>query len=274
MQIGVHHTAAIKEAADAAGLRCEFLNRDATREATIDELIELLSGRYRAVHLINGIAAGATKRYEKHGPTTVRDLDIAFDPVLQVPDFGNRDAYRGLGLVEVEVATEAEIERTNKFMGTSSMLWVEPLAKAGLIASGESLVGFCDYDFEADDPVYAMGPLAGAKVLQRETMQQIRERFGARTVRICYPAMGTTALGAIPGGMLMYALTAQILKERGEYKGLEALAEDSMALWRKPFPESELRLDVAFQRALPEFHRRKVALTPADVPSGFAQLFS
>jgi enoyl-[acyl-carrier protein] reductase/trans-2-enoyl-CoA reductase (NAD+) len=273
MQIGVHHTAVIKSAADAAGVRCEFLNRDATRQDSIEELIELVKGRHRAVHLINGIAAGATKRYEKHGPTTVRDLDVAFDPVLQVPDFGNPAAYRGLGLVEVEVATEAEIERTNKFMGTSSMLWVEPLAAAGLIAKGESVVGFCDYDFEPNDPVYAMGPLAGAKVLQRETMHQIHERFGARTVRICYPAMGTTALGAIPGGMLMYGLTAQILRERGEYKSLEQLAEDSMALWQQPFPQSELRLDAAFQRALPEFHRRKDALSPADVPGGFAKLF-
>lgn len=274
MQIGPHHTQAMEEAAKAEGLTCQFLNRDATRDKTIAEVIALLKDSYRSVHLINGIAAGATKRYEQHGPTTVYDLDVAFDPVLQVPDFAHREAYRKLGLVEVEVATEAEIERTNKFMGSSSMLWVEPLAEAGLIHEGESVVAFCDYDFEKDDPVYGMGPLAGAKVLQRETMQQIHDRFKARTVRLCYPAMGTTALGAIPGGMLMYALSAQILKERGEYRTIPELAEDSMAVWRDPKPDSELRLDAAYQRALPEFHKRKATLTPASVPDSFSALFS
>ena len=72
-------------------------------------------------------------------------------------------------------------------MGSSSLLWAEPLAKAGLLAKGESIVAFCDYDFPPDDPVYAMGPLAGAKLLQRKTMAEIKGRFGARTARICYP---------------------------------------------------------------------------------------
>ncbi|MBM4356476.1 MAG: hypothetical protein FJ096_00040 [Deltaproteobacteria bacterium] len=272
MQIGGHHVAAIREAAKAEGLTCEFWNRDAVREETIREVIDALKGRFRAVHLINGIAAGATKRYAKHGPTSVLDVDVAFDPVLQIPDVTNAASYRKLGLVEVEVATDVEIERTNKFMGTSSSFWVEPLAEAGLIARGESTVSFCDYDYEANDPVYAMGPLAGAKILQRETMAQIRERHGIRTVRLCYPAVCTTALGAIPGGLAMFLISAQILKERGEYQSVEDLARATMALFREPFPESEVRLDDAYQRCLPEWHRRKDALTVADFPQCFDRL--
>ncbi len=273
MQIGVHHTAATQAAADAEGLTCRFFNADATRESTIEEVIAALKGRFRAVHFINGIAAGATKRYAEHGPAQVPDLDVAFDAVLQVPDCARPEAYRALGLVDVEVATDAEIERTNKFMGTSSLSWVEPLAKAGLIAAGESVVAFCDYDFEPTDPVYAMGPLAGAKVLQRETMATIKAQYGARTVRLCYPAMCTTAIGAIPGGILMYALSAQILRERGEYQTLGELAAGTIALWAEPEPESELRLDAAYQASLPEFHRRKDVLTPSDVPGCLSALF-
>ncbi|MSP24762.1 MAG: hypothetical protein EXR75_06270 [Myxococcales bacterium] len=272
MQIGVHHTAAIQAAADADGLTCRYFNADATRDSTMEEVIAHLKGRFRAVHFVNGIAAGATKRYAEHGPTQVCDLDVAFDPVLQVPDCSRREAYRKFGLVDVEVATDAEIERTNKFMGTSSLSWIEPLARAGLIAAGESVVAFCDYDFEPTDPVYAMGPLAGAKVLQRETMTTIRERYQARTIRVCYPAMCTTAIGAIPGGILMYALSAQILMEQGEYQTLDALAAATIGLWRDPKPESELRLDGAYQRCLPEFHRRKELLAPKDVPDCFHAL--
>ena len=75
------------------------------------------SGKYRAVHLINGIAAGATKRYVEHGPTQVKDLDVAFNPVLQVPDFSKPENVRKVGLVDVEVATDVDIERTNKLHG-------------------------------------------------------------------------------------------------------------------------------------------------------------
>jgi enoyl-[acyl-carrier protein] reductase / trans-2-enoyl-CoA reductase (NAD+) len=273
MQIGVHHVQALTAAASAAGVTARFWNADATRPQTIEEVIGEIKGRHRAVHLVNGIAAGATKRYAEHGPTQVKDLDVAFDPVLQTPDFSRPESIRKVGLVDVEVATDVDIERTNKFMGTSSLLWAEPLAEAGLLAKGESVVAFCDYDFPPDDPVYAMGPLAGAKRLHRETMEQIRARFGARTARICYPAMATTALGAIPGGSLMYALTAQLLKERGQYRDLMELAHDSMEIWRPSWNGADLHLDAAYQATLPEFHERKAKLGPADLPAAFRLLY-
>jgi enoyl-[acyl-carrier protein] reductase/trans-2-enoyl-CoA reductase (NAD+) len=273
MQIGHFHVQALTAAASKEGLTTRFWNADATRLQTIEAVVGELKGKYRAVHLVNGIAAGATKRYAEHGPTLVKDLDVAFDPVLQTPDFSKPESIRRVGMVEVEVANDAEIERTNRFMGSSTLLWAEPLAEAGLIARGESVVGFCDYDFPPDDPVYAMGPLAGAKRLQRETMAQIRDRFGAKTARICYPPVATTALGAIPGGLLMYALSAQILKERGEYRDVMELAEGSMELWKPGWKGGDLHLDEAYKAALPEFHERKNALGAADIPNAFRLLW-
>jgi enoyl-[acyl-carrier protein] reductase / trans-2-enoyl-CoA reductase (NAD+) len=273
LQIGFFHVDALVAAAREAGLTARFWNEDATKPATIEAVVAELGSRHRAIHLVNGIAAGATKRYAAHGPIQVKDLDVAFHPVLQVPDFSRPENIRRLGLVDVDVATEADIERTNRFMGTSSLAWAEALAAAGLLAPGESIVAFCDYDYPPDDPVYAMGPLAGAKKLQRETLMQIRERFGARTARLCYPAMATTALGAIPGGLLMYALTAQILLERGQYRGIEELAAESMALFGPAAAGAELRLDRDYQASLPEFDARARALEPSDVPRAFAKLF-
>lgn len=274
LQIGFFHVQALVAAATAAGRTVRFWNEDATKPATVEAVVSELRSRYRVVHLVNGIAAGATKRYAQHGPTQVKDLDVAFHPVLQVPDFSRPENVRRLGLVDVEVATEGDIERTNKFMGTSSRVWAEALADAGLLRRGESLVAFCDYDFPADDPVYAMGPLAGAKQLQRESMIEIRRRFGTRTARLCYPAMATTALGAIPGGLLMYALTAEILHERGEYQDLPVLAASTMDAFHGAAEESELRLDVAYQRCLPEFFGRSERLQSHDVPGAFARVFA
>jgi enoyl-[acyl-carrier protein] reductase/trans-2-enoyl-CoA reductase (NAD+) len=274
LQIGFFHVRSLVEAASAEELTTQFWNDDATKPATIDTVVAALRSRHRTVHVINGIAAGATKRYAEHGPIQVKDLDVAFHPVLQVPDFSRPENIRKLGLVDVEVATPAEIERTNRFMGTSSLPWAERLAAAGLLTPGESIVAFCDYDYPPNDPVYAMGPLAGAKKLQRETMGDVQRRFGARTARLCYPAMATTALGAIPGGLLMYALTTQILKEHGEYADVPELAARSMELFRPSWDGGDLRLDAAYQRRLPEFFARSEALQPQDLPAALDLLFA
>lgn len=233
-----------------------------------------LAARYRVVHLVNGIAAGATKRFAEHGPTRVRELDVAFDPVRQVPDFSSWSNLRKIGLAEVEVATDGDIERTYKYMGRSTGPWADALAAAGLLREGESLVAFTDYEYEPDDPVYAHGPLAQAKVLQREGIAAIKERYGVRTARLCYPAVNTTALGAIPGGILMFAGTAQILRERGQYTNLPALAHDTTPAFAPDHPGGDLRLDLAFQTVLTEFHRRKALLTPQNLRENFPLVFA
>lgn len=272
LQIGPHHIAAMAALAKSDGLNFRSWNADATKPETIAEVVLALKEHgFRAVHLVNGIAAGATKRYPEHGTTEVMDLDVAFDPVLQVPDFSSAAPLRGLGLVHVETCTDVDIERTNRFMGTSTTLWIEPLAEAGLVVRGESIVAFCDYEYEPDDPVYALGPLAGAKVLQRKSLEDIAQRFGARTSRICYPAVCTTALGAIPGGTFMYAMTAQILKEQDKYTGLLGLGAGTMGAFQ-PSHQGDLRLDLPFQAALPEFHRRKAALQ--KMPEGLHSALS
>jgi enoyl-[acyl-carrier protein] reductase/trans-2-enoyl-CoA reductase (NAD+) len=85
--------------------------------------------------------------------------------------------------------------------------------------------------------------------------------------------MATTALGAIPGGALMYALSAQILMEQGAYKGIGELAADTMALFGDGASDGELRLDTAYQACLDEFNERKDALLPSDVPECFVALY-
>lgn len=272
MQIGAHHVRAMQTAADAEGLYFRARNDDATKPAVIDEVVAELKARFRAVHVINGIASGATKRYAEHGAIQVKELDVVFDPVLQVPDFSSPSAVRKVGLVDVEVATHVDIERTNKFMGTSTVPWVERLAEAGMVVAGESIVAFCDYDFEPDDPVYGHGPLAGAKRLQRESMKDLAHRFGVRTARLCYPPVATTALGAIPGGLLMFALSAEIMLERGTFRDLPELARGSMRIFEPGYAGEDVRLDDAYVASLPEFHVRKTTLGPADLPRAFQKL--
>lgn len=274
MMIGQYHVDSITRKAQEYNVDTRWWNTDATDPEKIQEVIGEIAKKYKVVHLINGIAAGATKRYEEHGSINVPDLDVAFHPVLQYPDFSSLDNIRQFGVVEVPLANEKDIERTNHFMGNSTMLWVKPLAEAGLLREGVSRIAFADYDFEKDDPVYGMGPLAGAKILQRESMDRIREQFKVPTVRLCYPAMDTTAIGAIPGGILMFAMSTLILHEKGRFKNLAALAEETMGMFTAAYEGAggEMRLDDEFQKILPEMHRREAELDPAAVPAVFEPL--
>ncbi len=265
MQIGIHHVEALKKKAAEKGVDTGWWNIDATDPKAVSEAIAELKKKYKVVHLINGIAAGATKRYEKHGKIELRDLDVAFEPILQYPDFSSMDNIRKLGMVEVDIATDKDIERTNKFMGGSTTIWADQLSAEGLLKEGVSVVAFADYDFESDDPVYGMGPLAGAKILQREAMNEIYSKYNVKAVRLCYPAMDTTALGAIPAGLLMFAMTAVVLNEKGGFKNLPALAVDTMEVFQLEFEGRELRMDGLFQEILPEFHKRVDELSADDL---------
>ena len=95
----------------------------------------------------------------------------------------------------------------------------------------------------------------------------------AATLRLTHPAVATTALGAIPGGLLMFAMTGQILQERGQYKGIPQLSVDAMHMFKAGFTASEIRLDGAYQATLPEFYTRRDALTNDDLPGVFAKLY-
>ncbi|MCC6647770.1 MAG: hypothetical protein IT374_19645 [Polyangiaceae bacterium] len=274
LQIGAHQARALVKAAADAGVECAYTNADATRPETIASVVESLRGRYRVAHLVNGIAAGATKRFASAGPGRVREIDVAFDPVRQVVDYTRPENLRGLGVVDVDVASPADIERTYKFMGHSTGPWADTLAQAGLLAPRESVVAFTDYDFELDDPVYAMGPLHQAKVIQRASMEAVGARYGVRTVRVAYPAMNTSALGAIPGGTLMFTGTAELLLERGEFRTISELGRDTMPMFSAGFDAPTLSLDAAYQAVLREFHGTKRALRTSAVHQAFPRVFS
>jgi enoyl-[acyl-carrier protein] reductase/trans-2-enoyl-CoA reductase (NAD+) len=71
----------------------------------------------------------------------------------------------------------------------------------------------------------------------------------------------------------MYGLSAQILKEQGQYRDVMELGRDSMEIFRPTWDGNDLHLDEAYKAALPEFHARKARLSPADLPGAFAALY-
>ena len=51
------------------------------------------------------------------------------------------------------------------------------------------------------------------------------------------------------------------------------LARATMAAFRPDFAGGELHLDEAYKACLPEFYKRKDALTGADLPGAFSLLY-
>ena len=55
----------------------------------------------------------------------------------------------------------------------------------------------------------------------------------------------------------MFGLSAQILKERGQYRDVMDLGADSMALWSQGHGDGDLHLDIAYKAALTEFRQAR-----------------
>jgi enoyl-[acyl-carrier protein] reductase/trans-2-enoyl-CoA reductase (NAD+) len=257
-QIGGFYVQVLSAAAES--LHVKLWNDDATTPVTIEAVIDEHRGGVRPQSLVNELAAGASKRHAEHGPAFVKDIDVAFDLVVRVPDFSKPEKIRRV--VEVEVPTDVHIERTDRFMGSSSLLWAEPFVAAGLLVRGESIGAFRDNDYPPDDPVDAMGPLVAAKQLHRQTMSQVSAPVGARTARLCYPPIATPALGAIPGGLLTCGLSAQLIKERGRYRDVMEFGHESTEILGPSWDLGELYLDEAHEAAVPESQARKARLAP------------
>jgi enoyl-[acyl-carrier protein] reductase/trans-2-enoyl-CoA reductase (NAD+) len=51
------------------------------------------------------------------------------------------------------------------------------------------------------------------------------------------------------------------------------LGRDSMVIFRPGYAGEEVRLDDAYQATMPEFHLRKAALGPKDLPDAFRLLY-
>ena len=84
------------------------------------------------------------------------------------------------------------------------------------------------------------------------------------TARICYPPVATTALGAIPGGLL------DVRAHRPDPEGAGRVPRrawssrrDSMEIFRPTWDGNDMRLDAAYQSACPSSSRAARRSSPA-----------
>ena len=218
---GWYNSIAFHEAARAAGLACPSINgdafSDAARERAVRAIREELGG---PVDLIIYSLASPQRRL----PGTDRTAHTSLKPI-GAPYSGktiDTDKDR-LAEVRVEPATEQEVAETIEVMGGEDWaLWIEALARAGLLAPGAKTLALSYLGPEVTWPIYWHGTIGRAKQHLEETAVLLRHRHATHSLDARVAVMKsivTQASAAIPVIPLYMSLVFRIMKQKGLHEG-------------------------------------------------------
>ena len=218
---GWYNAAAFDKLAKQAGLYAKSINGDAFANATRERAIEIIKA-------------------EMGGPIDLVVYSLA-SPVRKLPDTGElvRSALKTIGdtftassvdtnkdvviQASVEPATEQEIQDTVKVMGGEDWaLWIDALAKAGVLADHARTVAYSYIGTEITWPMYWHGTLGQAKQHLDNTAKALRERHAATGLDARVSVMKsvvTQASAAIPVIPLYVSIAFKIMKEKGVHEG-------------------------------------------------------
>jgi enoyl-[acyl-carrier protein] reductase / trans-2-enoyl-CoA reductase (NAD+) len=139
-----------------------------------------------------------------------------------------------LSFVEVQSATEAEVESTVKVMGGEDWaLWISALAEAGVLAQGAKTVAYSYVGPRLSWPIYRDGTIGRAKLHLEATaagLPSLADRAG-NAGRVGFASLGlsayvsinkalvTRASAVIPVIPLYMSILFKVMKDRGIHEG-------------------------------------------------------
>jgi len=143
------------------------------------------------------------------------------------------DAFTGeLSFVEVQPATEAEIADTVKVMGGEDWeLWIQALAKAGVLAEGAATVAYSYVGPRMTAPIYRDGTIGRAKLdleaaaarlpgaADRAAAAVGGHAVGLKSYVSINKALVTRSSSVIPVIPLYTSILFKVMKERGIHEG-------------------------------------------------------
>jgi enoyl-[acyl-carrier protein] reductase/trans-2-enoyl-CoA reductase (NAD+) len=129
--------------------------------------------------------------------------------------------------VQIEPATEADIEATRKVMGGEDWaLWMDALLDADLLAPGCRAVAYSYVGPQLTYPIYRSGTIGKAKEHLEATAQSLdrtlRERLGGGAYVSVNKALVTQASSAIPVVPLYISILYKVMKAKGTHEGTAA----------------------------------------------------
>ena len=217
---GWYNTAAFEKAAREEGFYAKSINGDAFSNEVKEKAIELIKRDFGKVDMV--VYSLASPR--RNNPIDGNSYVSVLKPIGK--DFVNKNVDFHTGEIKdvvLEAATEEEINNTVKVMGGEDWeLWIDALAKAGVLEEGVITMAYSYIGPEITKPIYNGGTIGRAKDHLDITAKKINEKLnqiGGKALVSVNKALVTQASSAIPVVPLYISLLYKVMKEKGIHEG-------------------------------------------------------
>ncbi|MEK3835462.1 MULTISPECIES: enoyl-ACP reductase FabV [unclassified Paenibacillus] len=217
---GWYNSAAFEEMAHTAGLHSYSVCGDAFTAETKERTIKLIRSELGQVDLIIYSVASARRT----DPQTGEVYQSVLKPIGSPYTNTTVNFHTGeLSTVQIEPATEAEIDATVHVMGGEDwQLWIEALRDSGVLAADAVTLAFSYVGPELTQAVYRDGTIGRAKDHLEATALQLNaelSRTGGRAYVAVSKGLVTQSSSAIPVVPLYISVLYKVMKEQGVHEG-------------------------------------------------------
>lgn len=217
---GWYNSAAFEEMAYTYGLRSYSVCGDAFTTETKERTVELIRRELGQVDLVIYSVASARRTDPQTGAVHQSVLKPIGSPYTNTTvNFHTGE----LSTVQIEPATEAEIDDTVHVMGGEDWrLWIEALRDSGVLAADAVTLAFSYIGPELTQAVYRDGTIGRAKDHLEATALQLNEQLaptGGRAYVAVSKGLVTQSSSAIPVVPLYISVLYKVMKEQGLHEG-------------------------------------------------------
>jgi enoyl-[acyl-carrier protein] reductase/trans-2-enoyl-CoA reductase (NAD+) len=217
---GWYNSAALEDAAHAAGLYAKSINGDAFSDAVKRQAIERIKADLGTVDAVIYSLASPRRTDPKSGQT----FKSVLKPIGAPYTAKTVDTDKGIvSDITIEPANEQEIADTTAVMGGEDWeMWIDHLAAGGVLAEGATTVAYSYIGPKVTWAIYRNGTIGRAKEDLEVAAGRIGEKLagiGGRAYVSINKALVTQASSAIPVVPLYISLLYKIMKEKGLHEG-------------------------------------------------------
>lgn len=218
---GWYNVCAAHAAAKEAGQHLETLNIDAFAHESKQAVIDILKDRYGKLDLII-YSLASPKRKDPDSDTLWSSVLKPIGETFRGKNINLRD--NTIEEVEIEPATDEEIEHTKRVMGGDDWrLWIEALCAADVLNDGCRSVAYSYIGPKVTHALYRSGTIGNAKEDLEAQAKDIHAKMqaccnGSAMVSV-NKALVTQASSAIPVVTLYTSILYKVMKEAGNHEG-------------------------------------------------------
>lgn len=236
---GWYNAVALEKAAHGAGLYAKSINGDAFSNEIKEQTIAQIKTDMGQVDLV--VYSLASPR--RTDPATGETYKSVLKPVGG-KSFTNQtlDTDRNeIKDVEIEPATEEEIEHTVKVMGGEDWeLWMKALHESDALAPGAKSVAYSYIGPEVTWPIYKNGTIGQAKKDVEQAANAISKTYDCKAYVAVNKAVVTQASSAIPVVPLYISILFKLMKASGTH---EDCIEQMVRLFDEHLYAEKIKLD-------------------------------